>query len=304
MYTIPQMGCIVNLEINNVGIKSHIMSLIPNKQKEPPKTNNKTRGNIKGFSSHSSQRFRELLYKVDWVNYQTFGITLTVPQWSNANATEEFGKIAKSYPREYSTPLIWRKEVQSNGKEHYHCIIIGTDLVSLLNEANKLIRQWRNIVCKLIDKTKFKELHPDKKPTQKQARSLKDYADSKGALKYIESTSDALGYLCDHTSKHKEYQAQTEGRAWGVINRKKLPLVVPQEVDLSGLDERQVSNILKYTRRMSQKRIPCQKALFGYRLSHGRMVANKGQHVVFSQSIAQAVNRLIEHYKQLEPVPF
>lgn len=302
MYKLPQMGCYVNLQINNVGIKSHIMSLFPNDSKQPNKAPKK-RGQIKGFSSHSSQRFRELLYKVDWVNYQTFGITLTVPQWSNANATKEFGNISKSYTREYSNPLIWRKEVQSNGKEHYHCILIGTDLVDLLNEASNLIKQWRNIVCKFIDKSKFKELHPDKKPTQKQARSLKQYADSKGALKYIESTSEALGYLCDHTSKHKEYQAQTEGRAWGVINRKNLPLVVPQEIDLSELNERQVANVLKYSRRMSKKRIPCSNALFGYKLSNGRMMANKGQHVVFSQSIAQAVNRLIEHY-QLEQLPF
>lgn len=296
MYKLPQMGCIVNLQINNVGIKSHIISLFSNKSKESPKTDKK-RGSIIGFSAKSSQRLRELLFKVDWVNYQTFGITLTVPQWSNANATEEFGKIAKHYPFSYS--LIWRKEVQANGKEHYHCIMIGDDLVVLLKESMELIRQWRNAICKHIDKPKFKELHPEKKATQKQARALKDYADSRGALKAIESTSDALGYLCDHTSKHKAYQAQTEGRAWGVIHRKKLPLAIPEDVDLQGLTQRQVSDLLKYSRRMSKKRIPCKTALFGYRLSHGRMLANKGQHVIISQSIAKAFSRLIEHYKKL-----
>lgn len=295
MYKVPQMGCYVNLQINSVGIKSHIMSLFPNQSKEPSKTNKK-RGSIIGFSAKSSQRLRELLFKVDWVNYQTFGITLTVPQWSNANATEEFSNIAKHYPYSYS--LIWRKEVQANGKEHYHCIMIGDDLVVLLKESMELIRQWRNAICKHIDKPKFKELHPEKKATQKQARALKDYADSKGALKYIESTSYALGYLCDHTSKHKAYQAQTEGRAWGVIHRKKLPLSIPEEVDLTGLTIRQVSNLLKYSRRMSKKRIPCKTALFGYRLSNGRMIGNKGQHVIISQSIAKSLIRLIEYFRK------
>lgn len=302
MYKLPQMGCYVNLQINNVGIKSNIMSLFPNNSKQAPKANKK-RGQIKGFSTKSSQRLRELLFRIDWVNYQTFGITLTVPQWSNANATEEFAKISKTYTREYSNPLIWRKEVQSNGKEHYHCIMIGNDIVSLFKESVELIRQWRNIVCKHIDKSKFKELHPDKKPTQKQARAFKDYADSKGALKFIECTSEALGYLCDHTSKHKEYQAQTEGRAWGVIHRKKLPLSIPDDVDISGLTPRQVANVLKYSRRMSKKKIPSSKSLFGYKLSNGRMVANKGQHVIISQSIAQSVRRLIDHYLD-EQVPF
>ena len=281
----------VNIILNSVGVKSVIQSTISKKSKPPQ---NSKRGNVIGFSAHSAQRFRELLFKVDWDNYHSMSITLTVPSWSIVDVTEQFDNLSKSFCRFCEFPLIWRKEVQKNGKVHYHTIMLSSELSSLGNAAHLLRSKWCELATASVDKEVFISLHPDIKPDKRNYRRLKEYADSKGCVKFIDATSEAITYLCDHTSKHKDYQAQTEGRAWGVLNRKALPLVFPQEISLKGLTERQVLNLLKYSRRMSKKRIPCPGALFGYKWSNGRMMSNLGSHIVFSPSIVKSLQRLID----------
>lgn len=281
----------VNIILNSVGVKSIVKSTIQKKSNTPQNTK---RGNVVGFSSHSAQRFRELLFKVDWDNYHSMSITLTVPSWSTVDVSAQFDSLGKSFSKFCQFPLIWRKEVQKNGKVHYHTIMLSSELSALRDAAHLLRSKWCELAIASVDKELFLSLHPLVKPDKRNYRRLKDFADSKGCIDSIDSTSEAIGYLCDHTSKHKDYQAQTEGRAWGVLNRKSLPLVVPQEISLSGLTERQVCNLLKYSRRMSKKKIPCSTALFGYRLSNGRMVANLGSHIVFSPSIVKSLQRLID----------
>lgn len=282
----------VNIILNSVGIKSVVKSTIV--EKKSMKKQISKRGNILGFSAHSAQRFRELLFKVDWDNYHAISITLTVPSWSNVNVTVQFESIIKGFSKFCKFPLIWRKEVQKNGKEHYHTIMLSNELSALANAGSALRCKWCELAIASVDKEVFKKLHPLVKPDKRNYKKLKDYADSQGCIKFIDSTSEAITYLCDHTSKHKEYQAQTEGRAWGVLNRNSLPLVVPQEVSLKGLTERQVLNLLKYSRRMSKKQIPCSTALFGYKWSNGRMMSNLGSHIVFSPSIVKSLQRLID----------
>lgn len=291
MKTISKSARSVNIILNSVGIKSVVQSTIQKKSKPPQNSN---RGNVIGFSAHSAQRFRELLFKIDWDNYHSMSITLTVPSWSTVDVSQQFAIMSKSFSKYCNFPLVWRKEVQKNGKVHYHTIMLSSELDALGNAANLLRSKWCELAIASVDKEVFTSLHPDIKPDKRNYRRLKEYADSKGCIKSIDATSEAITYLCDHTSKHKEYQAQTEGRAWGVLNRKSLPLLIPQEISLSGLTERQVCNLLKYSRRMSKKRIPCPGALFGYRLSNGRMMANLGSHIVFSPSIVKSLQRLID----------
>ena len=282
----------VNIILNSVGVQSVVKSTITKK-----KPNSKTiakRGNVVGFSSHSAQRFRELLFKVDWVNFYSMSITLTVPSWSTVDVSQQFDILSKRYVEFSKFPLIWRKEVQKNKKVHYHTIMLSSELSALGDAAHLLRSKWCELAIASVNKELFLSLHPLVKPDKRNYKKLKDFADSKGCIKPVDSSSEAITYLCDHTSKHKDYQAQTEGRAWGVLNRKSLPLVIPQEISLSGLTERQVCNLLKYSMRMSKKKIPCSSALFGYRLSNGRMMANIGSHIVFSPSIVKALQRLIE----------
>ena len=291
MKTISKSCRSVNLILNSVGVKSVVKSTI---QKKAIDRKISKRGIVLGFSPHSAQRFRELLFKVDWDNYYSVSITLTVPSWSNVNVSLQFESLIKGFSKFCEFPLIWRKEVQKNGKVHYHTIMLSSELSALGNAAHLLRSKWCELAIASVDKEVFISLHPDIKPDKRNYRRLKEYADSKGCIKSIDATSEAITYLCDHTSKHKDYQAQTEGRAWGVLNRKALPLVFPQEISLSGLTERQVLNLLKYSRRMSKKRIPCPGALFGYKWSNGRMMSNLGSHIVFSPSIVKSLQRLID----------
>ena len=281
----------VNLILNSVGVKSVVQSTI---QKKPSQKKKSKRGIVLGFSPHSAQRFRELLFKVDWDNSYCFSITLTVPSWSTVDVTKQFDSLAKRYVEFSKFPLIWRKEVQKNGMIHYHTIMLGSELSPLRDAANLLRSKWCELATASVDVEMFLSSHPNIKPDKRNYRKLKDYADSQGCIKLIDSHSEAITYLCDHTSKHKEYQAQTIGRAWGIIHRKMLPMTFPQEISLDSLTERQVCNLLKYSRRMSKKRIPCSTALFGYKWSNGRMMFNLGSHIVFSPSIVNSLKRLIE----------
>lgn len=64
----------------------------------------------------------------------------------------------------------------------------------------------------------------------------------------VDSHGGGVQYLVMHGSRFKAYQAKTAGRAWGIWNRKKLPLLPPgasQKALLASPEEKALARVLR-----------------------------------------------------------
>lgn len=161
------------------------------------------RSSITSFSSRSSKRLKELICSCSTNTF--IGITLTFPNFDNWEYFDfvEFSRVFKQhFKRSFNLPLIWRLELQLNGRPHYHCIIpiysFDMDIVSF---RFRLKRLWiRHLQDNFID---F--------PTD---TYLCHFA--------LLNSEQGINYLVLHTSKHKLQQISSSGRHWGVVNKSSL----------------------------------------------------------------------------------
>lgn len=264
------------------------------------------RGKVNGFSRKSANRLRNLLFPLDFEG--AFGIALTAPPWATIAPEKAFDTLSRMKSRCPSLrSLVWRKEVTRKGVPHYHVIAFTTerDFSALLRVQNWLVDQWARALLprlcparvRLCCKAKF--VPSDTAAGREWVRGVNLGKDNLTLI----TSANAVQYLCDHTSKHKAYQAKTTGRAWGVWFKPRLPFVHVPGRNLDELPVRIVRRIHKALGKMSRYWIKDGKAPFGYRWSHERRFTGLGARVMFKPASPAALLRLVDYYLAGSPAP-
>lgn len=279
-----------------------------------------TRGKVVGFSSASAQRLRRLLFTLDYPHGECFGMAFTSAPWVKRKPEEAFRDLTRDAPRcKGLRAAVWRKEVTKKGLSHYHAIVWLKSPDDAFAVWSWLGRNWvkhllRDGVCPgvafLTGSKAFKRngMVPTDNPDSwrwfgEQAMLGVNLRFRRGGKdsNFVDMThASAVQYLCDHTSKHKEYQAKTTGRAWGFWNRALLPFLDLPGISLADCPLRLLADIRKALAKMSRYWWADKQAPFGYRWSHPRSFRS-GDKVLFRPNAPEVVSRLIEaHSKAVE----
>lgn len=170
-------------------------------------------GDISTFSAASRRRLRETLAMAGG---RPWGVTLTIP--GDVLPADKVRSLWQEwsqhiYPRTTSNPLIWRIELQRRKQAHWHCVFLAPDCADTTESVvsvQAVAQAWRRLVYRFFgpfsERTTYGfELHGVQVVDLTQA-----------------TATGIVGYLCDHTSKHKQEQLGWIGRQWGVINRRSL----------------------------------------------------------------------------------
>lgn len=170
-------------------------------------------GDISTFSAASRRRLRETLATACG---RPWGLTLTIP--GDVLPADKVRGLWQEwsqhiYPRTTPYPLIWRIELQRRKQAHWHCVMLapdGTDTTGSVVSVMSVAQAWRRLVYRFFgpfnERTTYGfELHGVQVVDLTQA-----------------TATGIVGYLCDHTSKHKQEQLGWIGRQWGVINKRSL----------------------------------------------------------------------------------
>lgn len=267
------------------------------------------RGKISGFSRESAQRLRERLIKCDFGG--AFCLALTSPPYAPQSPEDAWREIAKHAGRYDVWAAIWRKEVMRNGTPHYHLVVWAADGVLPACCAAKLVEAWVQALFRGAGPEVLRAWMDERCKRSPEIRdSLADMPDvleqcarragglpavledcrrvnmSPRNFRIIDDSLGYIRYLLDHTSKHKEYQSHTTGRAWGVIGK-------PPEVagDLSRLSYEEFALLLRCLRKQSRYRQYC-PCIFGHRRQWGkryRFALGAGQHVQFGAGLDRLV---------------
>ena len=264
------------------------------------------RGKVKGFSRRAAERLRNLLFSLDYPGLFSgtpcFGLALTCPPWCVCSVEAVFDSISKHKSRcPGLLGLVWRKEVTKKGLPHYHLIVWSDGS----GDCRKwLIEAWCSRLEKHVCPVRLYLPNPQLwQAAKSQGRSASSFVG--GWLRYVHGSSrnltlitsaNAVQYLCDHTSKHKRYQAKTEGRAWGVWFKDRLPRIPLAGVDLEQVPDKVLARIQRALGKMSRYWYKSDKGLFGYRWSRARGFKSMGRHALFRPGAADAVRRLLAFY--------
>ena len=191
----------------------------------PPKRQN---GDIKGFSSASKRRLRETLAMSHTVTpSEPYGFCFTIPgDILTPGATREIWELwRKNYlMRKYSDcAFIWRIELQQRKQAHWHCVgymsMHDEKLESLkvsphniaLTKAQELKNDWFSFISNKVGQNWSEKTL---KGASYCSCNVKPLSGVKGV--------NVVGYLADHTSKHKAQQLGWKGRQWGIVNKRLL----------------------------------------------------------------------------------
>lgn len=226
------------------------------------------RGKVVGFSFASARRLRRLLWSVDWSG--AWSLCLTVPDLEQASmglpsAEECWCKLQNLRPA-FLRSLIWRKEVQRNGNSHYHCLLWPAEGIDGLDCCSRLIDQWIEYASQprkfagMMSADDVERLLQFIKAKMAKAHRIEG---KRACCKPCDG--GYRRYLADHQSKHKAYQANTVGRAWGVWQRRALPMVISFADTLSNSELLLVARALRKASRYRSP-APCP---FGYHYASG-----------------------------------
>lgn len=171
------------------------------------------RGDIVSFSRGARRRLRETLAMArSKVDSQIWGFTFTIPGKKIADdKVRRIWHTFAMYLNRTGVPFVWRIELQVKTRKqaHWHTVSwLPTHRAQVL--VVEIGEAWRRIVRGVVGALSTRtdmgfDLYGVK-------------ADYLGGA----SATGLIGYLCDHTSKHKQAQLGWQGRQWGVINRSAL----------------------------------------------------------------------------------
>ena len=270
----------------------------------PEALKNTKRGTVRGFTRESANRLRNFLFPLDYSS--AIGIALTAPPWATVRPEEAFDALSKHKARcEGLEGLVWRKEVTRKGVPHYHVIafLASPDFATLQRVQNWLVCEWARALlprlCPLRVRLAF-EGRWMPADTETGRRLIRDINLGKDNLTLITS-ANAVQYLCDHTSKHKAYQAKTVGRAWGVWFKDRLPVLRIPHHNLAALPGRVVRRVQQALGKMSRYWFRDDSRPFGYRWSHERRFTGQGKRVLFRPAAASAIARMVDYYLEHAP---
>lgn len=273
------------------------------------------RGKVEGFSLASARRLRETLFRCDFrpAGMGVLGLCFTLPKEAKAGDGEDVWAYMRKHAKELFggvVSLVWRKEVQRNGREHYHAVLWSSK-PNPLPMAGALIRTWCKRVAAKCDNPDVVE----RKMLWTHFRGNDGFLDidlPEGALIHvlesvpaftvIDSQGQGVRYLIDHSSKHKKHQSATSGRAWGVWNRSRLPRLPSDasvHVRLSPREEMELARILRHLSRYWIQ-APC---VFGWRWCRGRQF-KRGANIVADAMARDAVRRWMEKRGIIDPLLF
>lgn len=174
----------------------------------------------------------------------------------------------------------------------------GPDFGTLMRVRNWLVTQWANaLIPRLCPARVALCCTSAMKPANTEAGRDMVRAVNLGKRNLTLITSaNAVQYLCDHTSKHKAYQAKTTGRAWGVWFKGRLPVLDIPRHNLNSLPGRIVRRIQIALGKMSRYWFKDESRPFGYRWSHPRRFSGEGKRVLFRPGAALAISRMVDYY--------
>lgn len=277
------------------------------------------RGKVEGFSYASARRLREKLFRCDFRPpvMGVVGVCFTLPPESSNSAGEDVWNFMRRHPPEDLVSLVWRKEVQRNGREHWHTVVWSRK-PNPLPVVGALIRTW----CKLVAKR-----CPNPEPVERRmlwshfrgcngvdyeaffgpdlpCAAFDQVCASVKAITRIDSQGQGVRYLIDHSSKHKAYQAKTTGRPWGVWGDKRLPRLPDGTSIYARLDHKNEVELARILRRLSRYwvKVPC---VFGWKWCRGRRFA-RGANILPDAMARDAVRLWLERrgiIKDANPPP-
>lgn len=268
------------------------------------------RGAVHGFSRKAASRLRAFLFGLNYSN--CLGLALTAPPYATTTPEAAFDTLSRHKARcPGLLGLVWRKEVTAKGVPHYHLAVwlkSGNDLFAVVGW---FAREWSRALfprppCPALLGGMGSKcyLGPNPAPSKECRRDrqreaclerARDVTLGKRNLRLLNSSA-ALQYLCDHTSKHKAYQALTDGRAWGKWYGDRLPRVQVPEVDLDALPVPLLARLQRALGKMSRYWYKDERAPFGYRWSRPRDFRRLGKRVLFRAGSAAALSRLVRYH--------
>lgn len=241
------------------------------------------RGNVVGFSSHSRARLRGWLVRAQYYGEQVAGMTLTIPGIALPEESE-CDRIWHQWhmrANRLGIAIIWRKEIQQRGADHWHLVCWATR-----QQLDRLRDNWWDCI---------ESLGEYRGPIKMRGEIVEGSASSRmalpGAIEHcvvvddsISDSSRALRYIADHASKSKQAQSHTKGRPWGIINRSRLPLSTVSE---HGVDPLVACMFRRLARRLYAYRVKAD-CVFGSRIEHksNSRLLRKGEHVLIGNQLA------------------
>lgn len=170
----------------------------------------RVKGDIDSFSKASCARLRRSLCVLrPSYDVRLCGLCLTIPgeivqpsylrrMWHSFRV-----RASQKFP---SLPWVWRVELQKRKQAHFHLIVYGRSF----SDSFGLRELWEDVVSRMVYRRGI--------CTQDQFNAFLRYGVKVDDLSMRDS-SGVIGYLCDHTSKHKQDQLGFTGRQWGIVNR-------------------------------------------------------------------------------------
>jgi hypothetical protein len=165
-----------------------------------------TRGAVHGFSRQSRSRLLKTVAKIDRAaSARALFVTLTYPLSSGTDFTtckRHLNAWSMRFKRRYAHgSFVWRLELQKNGSPHFHLLVYGVPFMPHEWVANS----WFEVVAS------GNEFH------------LKAGTE----VRRVVSAKAALSYAAKYVAKLPESEdVATEGRVWGVIGRRNIPIRV------------------------------------------------------------------------------
>jgi len=268
---------------------------------------------ITGWSKSSRRRMRmALLTSTGPAGYKAYGISLTVP--GHVVLYKEYSEMWKYFCREldkHNWCAVWRVEVQQRGALHWHMILWAPSMSPLIARrrayTNELPtefvidHEWNRAISTLgFSTSEYWWKGPDERWYKPYSYLCPRY-ELPGAWKYkinIQSEQAERGawlrYLQDHATKAKQEQIpESIGRHWGIIGRKHIIKVDPEET--ISLTRKQYYRMLRWYQRMCCPSFESATAPFGRKLGYRPSRGSRGNSVWFSRpdTVAQLVSRAI-----------
>lgn len=268
------------------------------------------RGEISGWSKNSRRRLRQWLLVNQPVGGVCIAATLTLP--GVPISPDDWRKLMQLFANRLvraKVGLVWRLELQKNGKPHLHCLAVPAPpplprirrrrarRVGEIHLPSKNVGVWlRWTWFELLD-------------TLPQSPG-RVYIEGKGVIEVVSAPRSQLvgardhavdlsedkgdrwyRYLCDHTTKSKQEQIHTWSgfRHWGIIYRPAFVEVLP---DYVRLHRRQFQAVYRQLRKLSRRRIRDARCPFGSRRASSPRRSCGGSAVWFGVSPAHALKLL------------
>jgi len=171
------------------------------------------RGRVVGFSAASRRRLLHMFNQIPKeAHTKAVWIDLTYPGKYPGfkECKRHLDAFSKRIRRKYPACVVfWRLELQRRGAPHFHLMVYGVKFIP---------KAWLSLAWfMIVGSGDMRHLRAGTRVGR------------------IKSFRQAIGYASKYIAKNESYQAQTEGRAWGILNRANLDIVLlTYSVDFHG----------------------------------------------------------------------